>query len=61
MTAPILGAVDDGLTDVEEIRDRVRSNVKTFANDQENAADDAIDRFVEKRILEREGTTVRHR
>jgi hypothetical protein len=55
----ILGAVDDGITDVEEIRDRVRSNVRALANDQGNAVGDAFNRLVEKRILEREGTTVR--
>ena len=55
----VLGAVDDGLTDVGIIRDRVLSNVRALSDDQPDAVDDAIDRLVEKQILEREETTVR--
>jgi hypothetical protein len=55
----VLGAVDDGMDDIEAIRERVLSNVRMLSDDQEDAVDDAIDRLVEKRILEREGTTVR--
>lgn len=54
----VLGAVDDGRTDVEEIRNRVRSNVRTISEDQADAVDDAIVRLVEKQILERRGDAV---
>jgi hypothetical protein len=57
----VLGAVDDGLTDIETIRDRVLSNVRALGDDQTDAVDDAIARLVKKQILEREETTVRVR
>jgi hypothetical protein len=52
-------AVDDGLTDVEKIRERVLSIVRALSDDQMDAVNDAIARLVEKQILEREETTVR--
>jgi hypothetical protein len=55
----VLSAVDDGLTDVEKIKTRVRSNVRTLSDDNTDAVDDAIERLVQKRIIEREETTVR--
>jgi len=55
----VLAAVDDGLTDIERIRERVFSNVRALADDQADAVDDAIARLVDKQILEREETTVR--
>jgi len=45
----VLGAVDDGLTDVEKIRDRVFSNVRALSDYQAGAVDDAIDRLVKNR------------
>jgi hypothetical protein len=57
----VLGVVDDGLADIEAIRDHVLSNVRAVSDDQADAVDDAIDRLVEKYILEREETTVRLR
>jgi hypothetical protein len=54
----VLGAVDAGRTDVEEIRNQVRSNVRTISEDQADAVDDAIARLVEKQILERREDTV---
>jgi hypothetical protein len=57
----VLSAVDDGLTDIETIRDRVLSNVRALGDDQTEAVDDAIARLVKKQILEREETTVRVR
>jgi hypothetical protein len=54
----VLGAVDAGRTDIEEIRDRVRSNVSTISDGQADAVDDAIARLVEKQILERNGDAV---
>ena len=55
----VLGYVDDGIDDVEVIRERVLSDVRALSDDQENAVDDAIERLVEKQILERDGGTVR--
>jgi hypothetical protein len=55
----VLGAVDDGLTDIEKIRDRVLSNVRALSDDQVDAVDDAIARLIAKQILKREETTVR--
>ncbi|WP_436909011.1 hypothetical protein [Halosimplex marinum] len=57
----VLSAVDDGIDDIEPIRDRVRSNVQTLSDDQHDAVDDAIDRLVAKQVLERGGETVRPR
>jgi hypothetical protein len=54
-----VGAVDDGLIDVEKIRERVLSNVRELSDDQVDAVDDAIARLVEKQILERHGEDVR--
>lgn len=56
----VLGAVDDGINDVETVRERVLSNVRVLSDDQEDAVDDAIDRLIEKQILGREGLTVQH-
>src|SRR6056297_2651448 len=55
----VLGAVDDGIDDVKAIRERVLSNVRKLSDDQKDAVDDAIERLVEKQILERNGVTVR--
>ena len=55
----MLGAVDDGINNVEAIRERVLSNVRAFSGDQKDAIDDAIDRLVGKQILERDGDTIR--
>lgn len=55
----VLGAVDDGLDDVEAIRERVLSNVRMLSDDQKHAVDDGIDRMVDKHILKRDGATVR--
>lgn len=57
----VLGAVDDGIDDVEEIRARAHSSVQTLSEDHETAVDDAIDRLVGKRILDRDGESVRLR
>ncbi|MFU1782962.1 hypothetical protein ACM16X_16425 [Haloarcula japonica] len=57
----VIGAVDDGLTDVESIRGRVLSNVRALADDQADAVDEAITRLVEKQILDRHEDTVQFR
>lgn len=56
-----LGAVDDGINDIEAIRERVLTNVRALSDDQEGAIDDTIDRLVAKQILERDGDTIRLR
>jgi len=55
----VLGAVDDGIDDVEVIREHVLPNVRMLSDDQKHAVDDAIDRLVDKHILKRDGATVR--
>ena len=57
----ILRAVDDGIDDIDTIRERVLSDVRVLSDDQEDAVVDAIDRLVTKQILERDGETVRRR
>jgi hypothetical protein len=57
----VLRAVDDGIDDIDTIRERVLSNVRVLSDDQEDAVVDAIDRLVTKQILERDGETVRRR
>lgn len=57
----VLGAVDDGITDVAAIRERVRSEVRTLSDEQHDATDEAIHRLTTKRIPHRDGQTVRHR
>ncbi|OIB57312.1 hypothetical protein [Natrialba sp. SSL1] len=54
----VLGAVEDGINDLEAIRERVLSNVRALSNEQKDAVDDAIDRLVAKQILEHEGETI---
>jgi hypothetical protein len=54
----VLGAIDDGLSDVEEIRNQVVSNVRALSDDRADAVDDAIARLAEKQILERYGDAV---
>ncbi|WP_136689132.1 nucleotidyltransferase family protein [Halorhabdus amylolytica] len=57
----VLGVVDEGIKDVEEIRERVLSSVRELSEDDGKAVDDAIDRLICKEILERDGTSVTHR
>jgi hypothetical protein len=57
----VLRAVDDGIDDIDTIRERVLSNVRVLSDDQEDAVADAIDRLCTKQILERDGETVRRR
>jgi hypothetical protein len=54
----VLAAVDDGLRDVQTIRDRVATDVRTVSGDQMAAVDAAIDRLTNKHILQRDGDTV---
>jgi hypothetical protein len=55
----VVGAVDTGITDIEAIRERVRSNVKTLSGDYEDAVDNAINRLVAKQILEWQASSLR--
>jgi hypothetical protein len=54
----VLGAVDDGMDTTEAIQERVISNVRALSDDQMDAVERALERLVDKRILERDGTTV---
>lgn len=54
----VLAAADDGLRDVQAIRDRVTTDVRTVSGDQMAAVDAAIDRLADKQILQRDGDTV---
>lgn len=53
----VLGAVDDGLTDVERIRARAKAEADALASDDDEV-NAAIDRLVRKRVLERDGGEV---
>lgn len=57
----VLGAVDDGINDIEAIRERVLANVRALSDDQASAVDEAIDRLVAKQVLECDGDTIRLR
>ena len=52
-------AVDDGLDNVEMVRERIISNVKAVSGDQEDTVEEGIDRLVTKQILSRNGDTIR--
>jgi len=54
----VLAAANDGLRDVQAIRDRVATDVRTVSANQMAAVDAAIDRLAEKQILQRDGDTV---
>ena len=56
----VLSAVDDGVDNVGALRERALATVQVLSDGQQNAVDEAIDRLVAKRILEREGDSVRH-
>jgi len=55
----VLGAVEDGIQDVEAIRKRALSDVHAFSGDRKRAIDAAIERLVTKKILESDGARVR--
>ena len=55
----VLGSVDDGIHDIDAIRERVFSDVRSLSQDIENEIDAAIDRLTEKQILKRRDDTVR--
>lgn len=57
----VLGSVDDGIDNVDAIRERILANVRALSDDQEDAVDDAIDRLVAKQVLKRDGDTIRPR
>jgi len=55
----VLGAVDDGVHDIEAIRERVYSRVQTLSDAAVAPVERAVDRLVEKQVLTRDGQTVR--
>lgn len=54
----VLGVVDDGLTDVGTIQTRVLDTVRALSADQEEEVDAAIERLVQKQILDADGDSV---
>ena len=50
----VLGASEDGLHDDEAIQNYVLSNVRALSDDDQQAVSEAIDRLIEKQILERD-------
>lgn len=55
----VLGAVEDGLQNMDAIGKRVLSNIRTLSTDDDDAVSAAVDRLVEKQILERDGDVIR--
>lgn len=55
----VLGAVDDGVHEVERIRDRVLERVETLPGEETTKVDAGIERLVRKRVLTRENGAVR--
>ena len=49
----VLRAIEDGLHDEEAIQDTVLSNVRALSDDNKKAVSEAVDRLIEKQILER--------
>lgn len=57
----VLSAVDDGLQTPDRIGERVLSNVQALSTDDNEVAATAIDRLIQKQILERDGDVIRLR
>jgi hypothetical protein len=54
----VLGAVEDGVQDLDAIRNRVVSTVRAVSEDEDVAVEDAVERLVDKQILSRDGRTI---
>jgi len=57
----VLGAVDEGINNVDAIQERVLASVRALSDDQEDAVCEAIDRLVAKQVLDRDRDTIRLR
>ena len=55
----VLEAVDDGVQDIEAVRERVFSRVQTLSETDQAPVEQAIERLVDKQVLTRDGQTVR--
>ena len=55
----VLGAIEDGLHEDEEIHDAVLSNVRELSDDNQQAVSEAINRLIEKEIVERDNDSLR--
>lgn len=53
----VLGAIDDGLQEKGSIQEFVLSNVRSLSNDDGQIVSEAINRLIDKQILEREDTS----
>jgi len=51
----ILMALDEGITDIGTIQQRVLSEIRTLSTDQRNAVEEGINRLISKQILARSG------
>lgn len=54
----VLGAIDDGLQEKGPIQEFVLSNVRSLSDDNGKAVSEAINRLIDKQILERENASV---
>lgn len=54
----VLVKIDDGLNDIEAIREQVSSNVRALGSGSTDAINDAINRLCKKQILTRDGGVV---
>ncbi len=54
----VLGAIDDGLHGDGAIREYVLSNVRSLSHDDEEAVSEAINRLIDKQILERDSDSL---
>jgi len=54
----VLVNIDDGLNDLQAIREQVSSNVRALDSDSDDAINDAINRLCKKQILTRDGEIV---
>lgn len=55
----VLGAIEDSLHEDEEIYDAVLSNVRALSDDDQQPVSEAIDRLIEKEIVERDNDSLR--
>lgn len=55
----VLRGVEEGTTDIAQLREQTLSTVRTLSDDQEDAVEAAIDRLVAKGVLELHGNSVR--
>ncbi|APX96523.1 VOC family protein [Natronorubrum daqingense] len=55
----VLGAIEDGQHEDEEIQDAILSNVRALSENDQQVVSDAIDRLTKKQIIERDNDSLR--